>query len=111
MDNKRLEILTSDDFNYIIAHEKRPFVMFYMAKWDENSKNMTWGLENIGHQYYDNVKVYGVDIAASPLCAAKHNIISIPCITLHIDGVEKTRAVGYKTEEEVLEILRKHEVI
>ena len=55
MDNKRLEILTSDDFNYIIAHEKRPFVMFYMAKWDEYSKNMTWGLENIGHQYYDNV--------------------------------------------------------
>ena len=72
---------------------------------------MAWGLENIGHQYYDNVKVYGVDIDASPLCAAKHNIISIPCITLHIDGVEKTRAVGYKTEEEVLEILRKHEVI
>lgn len=111
MDNKRLEILTNDDFGYIIRNEKRPFIMFYMAKWDENSKNMTWGLENIGHRYYDNVKIYGVDIDEAPLCAAKSNIISIPCIVLYIDGVEKTRSVGFRSEEEVLDILKKHEVI
>ena len=111
MDNKRLEMLTNDDFGYIIRNEKRPFIMFFMAKWDENSKNMMWGLENIGHQYYDNVTVYGVDIDDTPLAAAKSNIISIPCINLYIDGVEKTRSVGFKTEEEVLDILRKHEVI
>ena len=111
MDNKRLEMLTNDDFNYIIQNEKRPLIMFFMAKWDENSKNMMWGLENIGHQYYDNVKVYGVDIDSAPLAAAKSNIISIPCIALYVNGVEKTRSVGIKSEEEVLAILRNHEVI
>ncbi|MBR4878836.1 MAG: hypothetical protein IKU13_03290 [Clostridia bacterium] len=111
MDNKRLEFLTNDDFGYIIRNEKRPFVIFFMARWDENSKNMMWGLENIGHQYYDNVRIYAVDIDETPLAAAKSNIISIPCITLYIDGVEKTRSVGVKTEEEVIRLLKNHEVI
>lgn len=111
MSNKKLEFLTGDDFNYIIRNEKRPFIMFFSASWDENSRNMQSALEEIGYKYYEKIRVFGCDIDSAPLAAAKSNIISIPTMVLYIDGVEKFKCVGCRSESEILELLRKHEVI
>lgn len=111
MSYKKLEFLSNDDFNYIIRNEKRPFILFFSANWDENSRNMQSELEEIGYDYYEKIKVYGCDIDDVPLAAAKSNIMSIPTMVLYMDGVEKFKCVGYRSESEILELLRKHEVI
>lgn len=111
MNNKQLAILTDDDYNYIISTEKRPFMIFFTAKWDENSSKMRIYLEQIGHACYENVKIYECDIDSTPLCATKSNIISIPCMVLYKEGKEYTRAVGYKEFGEIEEYLKKYEVI
>ena len=111
MSNKRLSFLTSDDFNYIIQNEKAPVVVFFTASWDENSMTMMEHVETLALSHYNTIKIYGCDIDEAPLCAAKANIVSIPCLSLYLEGKEFAKSSGIKSLLQIEEFLKKHEVI
>lgn len=79
------------------------YLVDFYAQWCGPCKMMGPVLESID----DKINIIKVDVDKFPTLALKYRVMSIPNIIFFKDGVKKEELVGFRDEEELLEIIDK----
>ncbi len=62
-------------------------------------------LADVAEQHADKITVVKVDVDANPTLAADHRVVSLPTMTLFVDGVATMSLSGAKSEAAILDSL------
>ena len=92
--------LTKENFNETI---KNKILVDFNAKWCGPCRMMKPILEEIEKE--KNITIAEVDIDENEDLALQYNINSIPCLILFENGIEKTRSIGLKEKETIIELI------
>lgn|SRR5574344_896797 len=76
-------------------------IVDFFATWCGPCKMLGMELEEI-----KNVKILEVDVDLHPELAQKHGIMSVPNVEIYKDKKLVTKFIGYKTKDEIEEILK-----
>ena len=93
--------LEKENLNDLIKEDK-VLVDFY-AQWCGPCKMLGPILEGID----DKIKIIKVDIDAHEDIASEYRIMSVPTLIFFKDGKKVTEAIGFHSEEDLLEIIDK----
>ena len=96
--------INDDNFLSIINTKGKVLVDCY-ANWCGPCKMLAPIIEEISCEYSD-VKFYKLDVDSSSLVTSKYNIMSIPTLLFFKDGNLESTSVGFKSKEEVLDIIK-----
>lgn len=73
----------------------------FWAPWCGPCKMIAPILEEVSHQWGDELSFGKIDIEAHPSVGNEHSIQSIPCLIVFSQGKEKTRIIGFHRKEEL----------
>ncbi len=91
-----MKILTKDDNFKELISNKNILVDFY-ADWCGPCKMLSPVLESI-----TEVEVLKVNVDEFQTLSKEYSVMSIPTMIYFENGVEKTKLIGFKTKEEIL---------
>lgn len=95
-------INTIEEFDQLIASE-RVLVDFY-ATWCNPCRMLAPNLEEVSEEV--DTTIVKVDVDQLPDLARRYGIYSIPCLLLFENGKETKRELGYKTVDQLKQILK-----
>lgn len=93
--------LEKDNFDETIKSGN--YLVDFYAEWCGPCKMMGPVLESID----DKINIIKVDVDKFPKLAEKYRVMSIPNIIFFKDGIKKDELVGFRDEDELLEIIDK----
>lgn len=97
--------LTNASFqNEVIASDK-PVLIDFFATWCGPCSMMSPIVDDIAAEHRD-IKVCKVDVDSEPALAQRFGITSIPTLVVIKSGSVVSKAVGFRTKEKILELLK-----
>ena len=97
--------LTVDNFEQVALNSEKPVLIDFYATWCGPCKMIAPIIEEIANTR-DDVVVCKVDVDEEGAIANAYDINSIPTLVLLKDGKLADKAVGYRTLEAILEMLK-----
>ncbi len=97
--------LTNDNFNEEVLNSDVPVLVDFWATWCGPCQMVGPIVEELGNELTD-VKVCKVDVDQQPELARAHRVMSIPTFMVFKDGKMVKRDMGYKTKDELLELIK-----
>lgn len=94
--------LTDENFNVIIDNEK--CIIKFSAEWCGPCKKLASIFAELAPRY-KHLKFYTMDIEESYKTTNKLNIMSVPCIFIFDHGKILSKIKGFKTKEQLTELL------
>ena len=94
----------NDNFNKEVIESINPVLVDFNATWCGPCKMLGPILEEVASEQ-DKVKIVSVDVDENEELAASYGISSIPCLILFKNGKEETRVIGFRSKEEILDII------
>ena len=101
--SKVLEVTTESFSREVLQSEQIVLIDFY-ATWCTPCKILSPTIEAIANERND-IKVVKIDIDKNSEIANKYTIMSIPTIVVIEGGIEKNRAIGVISREEIENML------
>lgn len=101
-----LKIINNNFENEVLNNEKATLVDFY-ADWCGPCKMIAPVLEKVASAN-DKFDIAKVNVDKEENIASKYNVFSIPTLVVIKDGEEKERLVGFRSEEEIIEVMNKY---
>lgn len=83
-----------------------PVLADFWAEWCGPCHLITPSLEEIAHEYEDQVKVVKLDIDENPLATSNYAVLSIPTLILFKFGQPVVRLTGAAPKEAILEQIK-----
>ncbi len=97
--------ITKENFKEEVLESEKPVLLDFFADWCGPCKMIAPIIEEIANKNPD-VKVGKVNVTDEEELAASFNVFSIPTIIVFKDGKMTNQAVGYRTKEELLDLLK-----
>lgn len=94
--------INNDNFTNEVLDIAGTVLVDFYADWCGPCKMVAPIIEELSQENPE--MIFGkVNVDESPKLAVKYNVINIPTLIIFKDGKEKTRLVGYKPKEAILE--------
>lgn len=99
--------VTDDTFTTEVLDGDRPVLVDFWAPWCGPCTALAPLLAQIAEEHADKLTVVKLDIDDNPVTAANLRIMSIPTMTLFVDGQPATTISGAKSKKAILDSLAK----
>ena len=101
-------VATDENFKSEVLENDRPVLVDFLAEWCGPCRMMAPVIETISEKYAEQLKVCKLDADANQQAAADHQITGLPCCIVFNNGEEVTRIVGFRSEDALVDELKKH---
>ncbi len=108
MAGDRMLTLSDSNFNEVLDEANTLVLVDFWAEWCGPCKMFIPVIEEIALEFEGQVKVGKLNVDENQDIPASLKIISIPTVILFKDGKEVERSIGFKTKEELRNLLKKH---
>jgi thioredoxin 1 len=100
-----LKNVTDDTFTSEVLEADKPVLVDFWAPWCGPCKALAPLLAQIAEEHGDKITVVKLDIDDNPATAGNLRIMSIPTMTLFVDGSAATTISGAKSKKAILDSL------
>lgn len=101
-------IFTKENFDEEVRNFKgMPVLLDFWASWCGPCMRLSPIIEEIADEYDGKIKVGKVNVDEQPELAAAFKVESIPLVVVVKDGAVTAGAVGYRSKEDILEMINK----
>ena len=97
--------ITNANFQAEVIESDRPVLIDFFATWCGPCKMIAPLVEQIANERED-IKVGKVDVDEEGALATAFGIVSIPTLVVVKGGEVVNKAVGYRTKDQILELLK-----
>ena len=98
--------ITALNFETEVLHSDKPVLLDFYANWCGPCKMLSPVLHEIAEEYADTLKVGKVNVDEQMELAMRFQVSSIPMLVVFKDGQPVAKTVGYRSKEELNELLR-----
>lgn len=100
-----MQMLTKTNFKEEVLENKGTVLVDFFANWCGPCKMLSPVLEEIAKEN-SNIKICKIDVDQNEDLAREYAVMSIPALFVFKDGKLVTKTVGYRSKEEVLELVK-----
>ena len=100
--------LYNENFADFIQNSEVPVLVDFWATWCGPCRMIAPIVEEISDTYDGRLNVCKVDVDEAEQVAMQFGIMSIPTLMIFKDGAEQERIVGYRSLQELTELIEKH---
>ena len=97
--------ITNKNFQTEVIESDRPVLIDFYATWCGPCKMIAPLVEQIAHEHPE-IKVGKIDVDEEGALATTFGIVSIPTLVVVKNGEVVNKAVGYRTKDQILELLK-----
>jgi len=97
--------LTQDNFKKEVLESDVPVLVDFWARWCMPCLRTAPILEELALEVGDRAKVAKLDVDAIYQIADEYEIISIPTLTVFVNGEIKEQVIGVKSKQEMIRLL------
>lgn len=98
--------ITKDNFTKEVLESDIPVLVDFWATWCGPCRMIAPFIEEIAKEYGGKVKVGKINVDDEGELAVKFGIMSIPTVMVIKDGKVVNTAVGYRSKEQLVELLK-----
>ena len=98
-------ILTKENFEKEVKGSQLPCLVDFWATWCGPCKMMAPIVTELSEELSGKVKVCKLNIDDEPEMAISYGVMSIPTFIVFENGEVKTKAIGYREKDELLDAL------
>ena len=98
--------VTSKNFESEVLNSDKPVLIDFWATWCGPCRMIAPHVAEVAEECADTLKVAKVNVDEEGQLASAFNIASIPTLVLVKDGKVVNQAIGYRTKEQILQLLK-----
>ena len=99
-------VITKDNFTKEVLESDIPVLVDFWATWCGPCRMIAPFIEEIAKEYEGKIKVGKINVDDEGELAVKFGIMSIPTVMVIKDGNVVNTAVGYRSKEQLVELLK-----
>lgn len=93
--------IEENQFEEEVLQSHMPVLVDYWAEWCGPCRMLAPIIDELEQQHRGQLKVCKVDIDRQPTIAVLHKIMSIPTVSLYVNGKEVKRLIGLRDKAEL----------
>ena len=94
--------VTDDSFDIDVLGSSKPVLVDFWAEWCTPCKMIAPVLEEIADTHGEKLTIAKLNIDENPKTAMNYNVMSIPTMSVYVDGVVVKSIIGAKPKSAIL---------